>query len=107
MKTIQTILTELGDAGYSPDEVQQQSTQIMRDSINTKLRLQGPPPPQVLAGLNTDHMLALFKWVLDLVLAAGTEQEREDAWHAFEQYRNWDITARHYNAYVKAHDEDS
>lgn len=106
MKTIQTILKELEDEGCSPDEIQQRSTQIMRDSIATKLKLQGPPPPQVVAGVNTDHMLALFKWIIDVMMADATQDERDEAWNSFELYRNWDITARHYDAYVQTVKEE-
>ncbi len=105
MKTINQILKELEDAGMNPDEIQQESTRIMKESIGTRLKLQGPPNPQLIAGLNTDHIMALFKWLIDIILAGATETERREAWDSFQEYRDWDITARHYNAYVKTNEE--
>lgn len=104
MKTVkeivETIEKEYPD--YDSIQVRDAATQEMRRLIATKLKLEGSAlNPARLAGVNTDHIMALFKYVIDLIFANATDEQREEVWEDFIGYRDLDITARHYDAYVQ------
>ncbi len=101
MKTLKEIYDEVQAEVTDPNAVRYEAMQRMKQTIQTKLKVQGPPPPQVVAGVNTQHIMALFRYVFELIYASATDDALEEAWKDFDEYREADITARHYDAYVQ------
>ena len=105
MKTVHELFEEIKAEGVPEDKIREEHTKRMKSLIETKLKLQGPPPPQLIAGINTQHIIELFRFVIDLVMATSTEDQYDQVWEEFNKYREWDITARHYDAYVQTQGE--
>ena len=103
--TPQEILDQLAEKGVPEDERREAATQEMKDIIQTKMKLQGPPPPQLIATVNTDHIMALFRLLIEWIHAGEPEEVVQAALEEFVGYRDFDITTRHYLAYLRMEDD--
>lgn len=98
MKTIQQFVDELKEEGVAEDEIRHELTSRLQEAIANRIKLAGPPPPHIVNGVGQEHLGALFGYVISLIYAASTDAEIERVLNDFQEFRDFDIAARHYQA---------
>ena len=98
MKTIQNFIDELKEEGYDDEQIRPVLTERLQKAIADRLAIVGAPAPDVVNAVGQQHLGACFGWVISLVMAGSTDDEIERAINDFEEFRRFDIAARHYQA---------
>lgn len=100
MKTISEVTDEVVAEGVEPEDVRKTVTERLRDTLRSRIEVTGPPNPAIMAGVGQEHLGALFAWVISLIYASASDEELERVLAEFEEFRDFDITARQYQAFV-------
>ena len=100
MKTIQDLIHEAEENGIPQDDMRDHLTETMRESLRNKMAIMGAPNPAIMAGVGQEHLGALFAYIIEMIMVAAPDAQVEAAVNDFQSFREFDITARQYQAFI-------